>query len=104
MSETIQTNIGQEQEVIVPYGDDTLRIILSFDDYSQVWFCDLRNEGTNTDIVNGIYLRLENDALFGLGLDLGSLMLTDTDPTNTDEIDIKEDLGDRIKLVRDFNA
>lgn len=104
MIEQIQLLTGKEQEVIVPFGDLTLRISLYFDDYGKQWFCNIINEDTQAVIVNGIYLKLEKDALFGLGFDFGSLGLTDTDPTNPAIIDLKNDLGDRIQLVRDIDA
>lgn len=104
MIEQIQTNQGQEQKVIVPYGDISLRLKLQFDDYQVQWFVDLIDEDTQDIILSGIYLKLETDALFGYGLDFGSLGLIDTDPDNTEEINLKADLGDRIQLVRNFDA
>lgn len=102
--EQIQTNQGQEQDVIVPYGDITLRISLRFDDYENQWFCKIQDEATNEVYVSGLYLKLETDALFGFGLDFGTLGLVDTDPENAVEVDLKSDLGDRIQLIRDFDA
>lgn len=102
--EIIQINVGVEQEVIVPYGNETLRLILQFDDYNVSWFLNLLNERTQNVIVNGINLKLGNDALFGLGLKYGSLTLMDADPTNPNPIDLKADFGDRLKLVRDLDA
>ena len=104
MIEQIQTNVGQEQEVVVPYGDVSLRLKLQFDDYEVQWFVDLIDEDTQAIILSGIYLKLEIDALFGYGLDFGTLGLIDTDPDNTEEINLKADLGDRVQLVRDFDA
>jgi len=104
MIEQIQTNVGQEQEVVVPYGDVSLRLKLQFDDYEVQWFVDLIDEDTQGIILSGIYLKLEIDALFGYGLDFGTLGLIDTDPDNTEEINLKADLGDRVQLVRDFDA
>ena len=102
--EQIQLLVGKEQEVIIPYGDATLRLTLQFDDYNIQWFCNIINEATQEVIVNGIYLKLGSDALFGLGFDFGSLGLIDTDPTNIIPVDLKNDLGDRVQLIRDFNA
>jgi hypothetical protein len=98
----IQTNIGVEQDVVVPYGNDTLRFILQFNDYDVQWFMSLLNENTGEIILSGIYLVLGNDALFGMGLQYGTLTLTDTEPTNPDAISLKADFGARLKLVRDF--
>lgn len=102
--ETIQVNTGEEQEVILPYGDISLRLVLQFDDYEGQWFCNIVNETTNITIINGLYLKLENNALFGQGLDFGLLGITDTDPDNPDAINLKADFGDRVKLIRDFDA
>ena len=104
MIEQIQTNQGQEQEVIVPYGDISLRLKLQFDDYQGEWFVDLIEEDTQEIILSGIYLKLGSDALFGYGLDFGTLGLIDIDPDNSEDINIKADLGDRIQLIRDFDA
>lgn len=102
--ETIQTNVETEQEVIVPYDDISLRLVLQFDDYEVEWFCNIINETTGFVYANGLYLKLGNDALFGQGLDFGALGILDTDPDNPDPIDLKADFGDRIKLFRDFDA
>ena len=104
MKETIQTNVGVEQDVVVTYGSEELRFTLLFDDYGLNWFFDLTNETTDEILLTGISLKLGNDALFGLGLDYGSLTLTDTEPTETSDIDSKADFGDRLKLVREFDA
>jgi len=104
MIEQIQTSTGQEQEVIVPYGDVSLRLQLQFDDYETQWFVNIIDEATQVTILDGIYLKLDIDALFGYGLDFGTLGLIDTDPDNTEEINLKADLGDRVQLVRDFDA
>ena len=102
--EIIQTNVGEEQDVIIPYGDISLKLVLQFDDYEGQWFCNIIDQATSIAIINGLYLKLENDALFGQGLDFGLLGITDTDPENPDPIELKADFGDRIKLIRDFNA
>lgn len=104
MREIIQTNVGVEQEVVVPYDEETLRLILQFDDYSQIWFVNIVNEDTKLPIINGLNLKIGNDALYGMGLDYGSLTLIDTEPTSANPIDPKLDFGDRLKLVRDLDA
>lgn len=102
--EQIQTTVGQEQILIVPYDDVNLRIVLQFDDYEGQWFCNLLNDDTDEVFINGIYLKLGINALFGYGLDFGLLSLIDIDPDNPEEINLKNDLGDRIQLVRDIDA
>lgn len=102
--EIIQTNIGVEQEVIVPYGKDTLRLILQFNDYDSSWFLNVVNEDTKAQIINGLTLVVGNDVFFGTGLKYGSLTLIDSDPSNTNPINPKKDFGDRLKLVRNFDA
>ena len=102
--EQIQLLEGKEQEVLVPYGKEILKLVIQFDDYSTQWFLNIINDVTQEIIVNGIYLILEKDALFGLGLDFGSLGLTDTDPNNEVPVDLKNDLGGRIQLIRDIDA
>lgn len=104
MIETIQTNVGIEQEIILPYGDVSVRLVLQFNDYEGEWFCNIINEDTSTALINGLYLKLENDALYGQGLDFGSLKITDTDPDSPEAINLKADFGDRIQLIRDFDA
>lgn len=102
--ETIQTNVGVEQEVIVPYGKVNLRFVFQFNDYFNNWFFNLLNDGTGEVILMGAALTLNYDAFFGLGLNYGTLTLTDTDPTNFNPIALKADFGNRLKLVRNFNA
>lgn len=102
--ETIQTNVGVEQEVVVPYGKVNLRFVFQFNDYFNNWFFNLLNDGTSEVILMGAALTLGYDAFFGLGLNYGTLTLTDTDPTNPDSIVLKADFGNRLKLVRDYNA
>jgi hypothetical protein len=62
------------------------------------------NDGTGEVILMGAALTLGYDAFFGLGLNYGTLTLTDTDPTNPNPIVLKADFGNRLKLVRNFNA
>jgi hypothetical protein len=102
--EQIQTLVGQEQNLVVPYDNINLRIVIQFDDYEGQWFCNLLNDDTEEVFINGIYLKLGTNALFGYGLDFGLLALIDIDPTNTEEINLKNDLGDRVQLVRDIDA
>ena len=94
--EEIQLNIGVEQEVTVVYGDDELTITLLFDDYFNLWFINLSNKTTN--LLKGISMPLGVDVLFGQGLPYGELKLIDTG--GDADLDMKADLGDRIKLVR----
>ena len=101
--EIIQTHVGVEQEVTIPYGDTiSLKFVFQFNDYFNCWFFNLLNAGDGSVIFNGLALTLGRDAFFGLGLKFGTLTLTDTDPTNPDPILLKADFGERLKLVRDF--
>lgn len=102
--ETIQTNVGVEQEVVVPYGKENLRFVFQFNDYFNNWFFNLLNDGTGEVILMGAALTLGFDAFFGLGLNYGTLTLTDTEPTNPNPIALKIDFGNRLKLVRNYNA
>lgn len=102
--ETIQTNVGVEQEVVVPYGQINLRFVFQFNDYFNNWFFNLLNDATGEIILMGAALTLGYDAFFGLGLNYGTLTLTDTDPANPDPILLKADFGNRLKLVRNFNG
>lgn len=102
--EVIQTHVGIEQQVVVPYGAVSLRFVFQFNDYFNSWFFNLLNDADGSVIFTGLALTLGYDAFFGLGLKYGTLTLTDTEPTNTDPIDLKADFGARLKLVRDFNG
>jgi hypothetical protein len=94
--EEIQVNVGVEQEVSVVYGDEELTITLLFNDYFDRWFMNLSNE-TN-DLLKGISMPLGVDVLFGQGLPYGELMLIDTG--GDEDLNMKDDLGNRVKLVR----
>lgn len=102
--ETIQTNVGVEQEVVVPYGKTNLRFVFQFNDYFNSWFFNLFNDDTDAVILMGVGLTLGYDAFFGLGLNYGTLTLTDTEPTNPDPISLKANFGARLKLVRNYGA
>lgn len=102
--ETIQTNVGVEQEVVVPYGQVNLRFVFQFNDYFNNWFFNLLNDGTGEVILLGAALTLGSDVFFGLGLNYGTLTLTDIEPTNPNPIALKANFGDRLRLVRDFNG
>lgn len=94
--EEIQINTGAEQEITVVYGDDELTITLLFDDYFNLWFMNLKNK--TADLLKGISMPLGVDVLFGQGLPYGELKLIDTGGDS--DLNMKADLGDRIKLVR----
>lgn len=102
--ELIQTHVGVEQQVVVPYGAITLRFVFQFNDYLGSWFFNLLNEATGAIIFSGLALTLGRDAFFGMGAKFGTLTLIDTEPENSDPILLKADFGARLKLVRDFNG
>lgn len=92
---------GIEQSFIVAYNDINVKIDLRFSDYNQYWFIDAYNNDTGAAIITGRALVLEQNVLENLDyLLLGALVLTDTEPDNTNEIDIKNDMGGRLKLYR----
>lgn len=99
MMEEIQVNVGVEQEISVIYGSEELTITLLFNDYFDRWFMNLKN--ANGDLLKGVSMPLGVDVLFGQGLPYGELMLIDTG--GDDEINMKADLGERIKLVRNVS-
>jgi len=94
--EEIQVNIGVEQEITIVYGDDELKIILLFNDYFNLWFINLSNK--TTDLLKGVSMPLGVNVLFGQGLPYGELKLIDTGGDL--DLNMKADLGKRIKLVR----
>jgi len=92
------------EDMVVPYGANTLRFDFRFNDYFNSWFFNVLNEATGAIIFSGLALTLGRDAFFGLGVKYGTLTLTDVEPDNANPILLKADFGARLKLVRDING
>ena len=97
----IKLLIGVEQNLLVNYGKVKYRLDIRFNDYSNFWYFDLYINATNELLLSGIKIKLDYDIFEGLGLNLGKLYLVDTINDGTD-FDIKEDFGNRLKLLRDY--
>jgi len=101
--ETIKLATGAEQEITILYGEINYRFEIAFNDFKEYWFVDVYNDDTGDQIAMGMPLYLHKDAFAERGyLGLGKLLLIDSEPENTDAINIKDDLGDRIQLVREI--
>jgi hypothetical protein len=94
--EEIQVNTGIEQKITITYGSEELTFELFFDDYFNLWFLNLSNAEGN--LLKGLTMPLGVDVFEGQGLPYGKLMLIDD---GEGDLNMKTDLGTRIKLVRD---
>ena len=102
MRQTIKTNVGIEQDLIISYGSVTYRFEIKYNDYFSYWFIDIFIDDTNEVIVSGVKLKLIYDCFNGLGINLGELYLVDT-INDGSAIDMKTDFGERLKLQRVYN-
>lgn len=99
----IKLLIGVEQNLLVNYGKVKYRFDIRFNDYSDYWYFNIYINSTNQLLLSGIKIKLDYDLFEGLGLNLGKLYLVDTIDDGTD-FDIKRDFGNKLKLLRDYNA
>lgn len=102
MIELITLNKGVEQNFILVYNDIPYKFYLYFDDYKGEWYTDVYLQSSNELVIAGLYLFVDNNALYGLSyLGIGTtLALVDTTPESDFDINKKNDLGDRLKLYR----
>jgi hypothetical protein len=98
----ISLQAGVEQSFQIDCGGVIYRFELFYDDSNLQWFMDVYNDETGVAVLLGLYLLVNNNALWGLeymGIGTG-LGLYDT---QTDDVAIitKADLGVRVKLYRE---
>lgn len=99
--ETIDLIVGQEQTFNIDYNDVQYDFALSFNDFHDYWIMDISSNGV--DVITGLPMKPGLDVLSGFEyLMIGRFFLIDTEPLSTIALDVKRDLGDRLKLVRDY--
>lgn len=102
MIETISLAVGKEQTFTLLYKDVIYEFTLSFNDFNEYWIMDIYTQGQA--IITGLPMIEGLDVLEGFSyLKLGKFMLVDTNPHSTTKLDIRRDLGDRLKLVRNYD-
>lgn len=104
MAETEQIPIlkGQEQDVEILYGTRRLKFEFRYNGVSEYWYIHrISDTEDDSTIVEGLKIALGLDVFAGLSyLLLGRMTLIDSDPTNSDAIDMFADFGDRLQLYR----
>ena len=102
--EQIPLTQGQEQTFILSYNSINYKFELFYNQYGTPepqWYLNISNNDTLEAVINGLYLVVNQNVLYNLDyLGLGGLVLQDTDPTNSNAINLKNDLGSRLQLYR----
>ena len=104
--EQIPLTQGTEQTFIIAYNSTNYKFELFYNEYgvpAPQWYLNISNNDTAEAVINGLYLIVNQNVLYNLDyLGLGGLVLQDTDPTNANAINLKNDLGSRLKLYRNI--
>jgi hypothetical protein len=101
--EQIPLTQGQEQNFIISYNSINYKFELFYNEYGSQWYLNISNNDTLASVINGLYLIVNQNVLYNLDyLGLGGLVLQDTDPTNPNAINLKNDLGGRLQLYRNI--
>jgi len=99
MIERINIATAQEQTFNLAYGDKTYKFSLSYNDFQAYWIMDITLN--DLPVLTGIPMIEGINAFKGLEyIGVGSFYLIDTTPDSTIALDVKQDLGDRLALIR----
>ena len=99
MLEVIEISNPVEQDLIVSYGDREITIEVRWNDVFNYWFFNLKEN--DQYIASGISGTAVNSNMLYDEFKLGKLYLIDT-AENMDEPIVKEDLGKRLALTREY--
>ena len=109
MIENIQLIKGQEQVFTLTYNNTDYEFSLRYSDYGGYWFVDIKQKSLDTitgkmvtlDFNVGLKLPVDTNVLNYFNyLNIGKLALIDTNPDSVIQLDMKNDLGDRLQLYR----
>lgn len=95
----IEIETPTEQSKTVQYGDRTIKFNIRWNDKTNKWFLDLYENDKPID--TGITLATNSNLLYK-NTGLGGLYLIDTMYGQTSNPIVKEDLGTRLILMRDY--
>ena len=100
MLEVIEISNPNEQDLVVAYGEREITIELRWNDILNYWYLNLKE---NDDyIATGISGTAINSNLLYDKFKLGKLYLVDTELGVSARKLVKEDLGSRLALMRDY--
>lgn len=100
MLEVIEISNPVEQDLIVSYGERDITLELRWNDILYYWYFNLKEN--NEYIASGITGAAVNSNLLYDKFQLGKLYLIDTLEGQTTQPIVKEDLGKRVALVREY--
>ena len=100
MLEVIEIENPIEQDLNVSYGDRDITMELRWNDILNYWFINLKEN--DTYIATGISCSAINSNLLYDTFNLGKLYLLDTEQGVNNNPIVKNDLGKRLALVRDY--
>ena len=99
MLEVIEISNPVEQDLIVAYGDRDITLEVRWNDVLNYWYFNLKEN--DVYIVSGLSGTAINTNILYDELKLGKLYLIDT-AENTSVPIVKEDLGKRLALTREY--
>lgn len=100
MMEVIEINNPVEQDLIVSYGDREITIELRWNDTLSYWYLNIKEK--DTYIASGISCTAINANLLYDKFKLGKLYMVDMQQHENSNPIVKEDLGRRVALMRDY--
>lgn len=99
MLEIIELNSSDEQTVSVTYGDRTITIELRWNDVLEKWYLNLKEN--ETYLIRGVTMTPNANLIYDK-LNLGKLYAIDTLQGMTRDKIVKNDLGTRLALAREY--
>ena len=99
MLEIIELNGSDEQTVSVAYGDRTITIELRWNDVLEKWYLNLKEN--ETYLIQGATMTPNANLIYDK-LNLGKLYAIDTLQGTTRAPIVKNDLGTRLALAREY--
>lgn len=99
MLEIIELNGSDEQTVSVNYGDRTITIELRWNDVLEKWYLNLKEN--ETYLIQGVTMTPNANLIYDK-LNLGKLYAIDTMQGMTSAKIVKNDLGTRLALAREY--
>lgn len=100
MLEVIEISNPIEQDLVVSYGDRNITIELRWNSLLNYWYINLKEE--EEYISSGISCTAVNSNLLYDKFHLGKLYMIDTQQGETKTPIVKEDLGRRVALMREY--
>lgn len=99
MLEIIELKVAKEQSLSVTYGDRSIVIELRWNDVLGLWYLNMKEN--DVYLISGVTMTPNANLIYDK-LNLGKLYAIDTLQGQTSAPIVKDDLGTRLALAREF--